>query len=299
MVRNDRAKGGLKEVPLYSKIKGISYFGVEDTYDIQCEEPYHNFSANDIIIHNSGKSVFSMQLGAYIASKTGTKFDISNVCNLPMEFKYKILHSVKGSVIIYDESHRGLASARSLSEINNILKDMMMEMRQLNLVVFVVLPSFFLLDKYVALFRSRGMFHIYERKNKRGFWVYFSEKRKQTLYLKGKVNLNYNCMRWPGFRGRFYNQYTLNEKLYREKKKTSLKKEIRIEPREQRAICILVDLIEFLHTKQEMSYKDIINMIKNEFRIPFTDNLLLLWKKEAKMYKETNPKLTYSPKGYG
>ena len=58
---------------------------------------------------------------------------------------------MKNEVVIYDEAHRGMASARSLSEINKILKDLMMEMGQRNLFVVIVLPTIFLLDKYAHI----------------------------------------------------------------------------------------------------------------------------------------------------
>ena len=42
--------------PEYSAVKSIEEIGIEDTYDITClDNP--NFSANNIIVHNSGKSV--------------------------------------------------------------------------------------------------------------------------------------------------------------------------------------------------------------------------------------------------
>jgi len=41
---------------VYSKVMSIQYIGIEKTYDICCEHPYNNFTANDIIIHNSGKT---------------------------------------------------------------------------------------------------------------------------------------------------------------------------------------------------------------------------------------------------
>jgi SWI/SNF-related matrix-associated actin-dependent regulator of chromatin subfamily A-like protein 1 len=44
-------------IPSFAKIKSISYYGKEKTYDIVCEEPYHNFVANGIVIHNSGKTI--------------------------------------------------------------------------------------------------------------------------------------------------------------------------------------------------------------------------------------------------
>ena len=49
-------------IPSYKKIKEIVYSGIEDTYDIVCEEPYHNFVANGIIVHNSGKSRNTVEL---------------------------------------------------------------------------------------------------------------------------------------------------------------------------------------------------------------------------------------------
>lgn len=168
-----------------------------------------------------GKSVFSLVLGAYVASCLKSPFDLSNICLSPQEFRDKCMDAEKNSVIIYDEAHRGMASARTLSEINNILKDLMMEMGQRNLFVLIILPSFFLLDKYAALFRTRGLFHIYEKKGMRGFWCFFNRKHKLRLYQYGKKDFNYNCMRWPRFRGRFLDQYPIDESQYRKKKSES------------------------------------------------------------------------------
>jgi len=43
-------------LPEFVGICGINYVGIEDTYDIICEDPHHNFVANGIVVHNSGKS---------------------------------------------------------------------------------------------------------------------------------------------------------------------------------------------------------------------------------------------------
>lgn len=43
-------------IPSYSKAISIEYDGEEMTYDIRCHAPYHNFVANGIVVHNSGKS---------------------------------------------------------------------------------------------------------------------------------------------------------------------------------------------------------------------------------------------------
>lgn len=175
-----------------------------------------------------GKSVFAMGIGYYISSQLGTKYDIKNICFKPDKFREKIMSCPDKSVVIYDEAHRGMASARALSEVNNILKDLMMEMRQKNLLVIVVLPTFFLLDRYIALFRAKGVFHIYKRKRQRGFWVYFNERRKLKLYIKGKKEFNYSAAgRWPRTRGRFYNQYGVDETEYRAEKKKAFTERVR------------------------------------------------------------------------
>jgi uncharacterized protein (DUF488 family) len=38
------------------------YIGIEDTFDVQCPDPHHNFVANGIIVHNSGKSFIPITL---------------------------------------------------------------------------------------------------------------------------------------------------------------------------------------------------------------------------------------------
>jgi hypothetical protein len=134
------------------------------------------------------------------------------------------------------------------------------------------------------------LFHIYEKRNQRGYWVYFSEKRKQTLFLKGKVNLNYNCMRWPGFRGRFYNQYTVNEKLYREKKKSSLKKEVKIEPKEQRSVIVSVALVDLLKEHYGIPFETMFKEIKSKYGIKVDRKLIQRWREDAVIYKDNDTK---------
>lgn len=42
--------------PIYRKVKSIQFVGEEETYDIECAAPNHNFVANGIVVHNSGKT---------------------------------------------------------------------------------------------------------------------------------------------------------------------------------------------------------------------------------------------------
>jgi hypothetical protein len=170
----------------------------------------------------SGKSVFGMQL----AKKFDPNFSLERVCFTPTEFTRAIIRAKKGQCVVFDEAFTGLSSRGSLTEVNKLLVSLMMEMRQKNLFVIIIMPTFFLLDKYVALWRARGLFHIYTKNRKRGYWMYFNRKTKKLLYLLGKKFYDYSKPK-SNIRGRFFNKYIINEEEYRIKKKEAMQNKSR------------------------------------------------------------------------
>ena len=165
----------------------------------------------------TGKSVFAFQLARVLDSN----FNLDKIAMTPNEFTKAVLKAKKGECIVFDEGFTGLSSRASLTEINRVMVGLMMEMRQKNLFIIVVMPTIFLLDRYVALFRAKGLFHIYLKNGKRGRWIYFNNKKKKLLYIYGKKLISYSKPR-SKLRGRFYDQYTINEKEYRLKKHKAL-----------------------------------------------------------------------------
>jgi len=171
----------------------------------------------------SGKSVMAFQLGKYV----DPTLDLSRVTFTAEEFKEAIFKAKKGQCVIFDEAFTGLSSRASLSSINRYLVSLMMQMRQKNLFVIVVLPTFFLLDKYVALFRTKALIHIYESGGRRGYFRLYNRKLKKDLYLKGKPTYSYmgKFVR-TRFRGRFYGVFALGdeevENKYRKLKEKAL-----------------------------------------------------------------------------
>lgn len=204
-------------VPVFVKIKSIIEIGFEDTYDIICDKPNHNFSANEIIVHNSGKSSLGQQIAKYIDNS----FNLSRVCMTPEEFRIAIETAERGQAIVYDEAYGGLASRRALSEVNHILTQMMMECGMKNLVLIIILPTYYMLDKYVALFRARGLFHVYRKGTQKGFFMYFNQERKRSLYLKNQKFMSYRGVR-SNFRGRFTGKYMVDTVEYNKKKRKAL-----------------------------------------------------------------------------
>lgn len=137
----------------------------------------------------SGKTSFVIQQGKYL----DPKLDISRICFTPNEFLYQIRTAPKGSVVIFDEAFRGLSSKSTRSKVNKAIVESLMEVRQRNLIIFIVLPTIFLLEIYAAVFRSEALFHVYKLKSKmadgrkkRAFKIYNYVKKKQ-LYLRGKA----------------------------------------------------------------------------------------------------------------
>jgi hypothetical protein len=165
----------------------------------------------------SGKSVFSFQL----AKVVDPSFCLERVCMTPNEFTRAVIKAEKGQAVVFDEGFTGLSSRASLTEINRLMVSLMMEMRQKNLFIVVVMPTIFLLDRYVALFRAKGLFHVYMKGGNRGRWIYFNNKSKKQLYIYGKKLFSYSRPK-SNFRGRFADQYTVNEEEYRKKKAEAL-----------------------------------------------------------------------------
>ncbi len=171
----------------------------------------------------SGKSTFAFQLAKIL----DPNFNLSKVCFTPDEFINAVTSAKKHECIVYDECGTGLSSRSSLSEVNILLVNLMMEMRSRNLFVILVMPTYYMLDKYCVLHRAKGLFHIYLRDGRRGYWTYFNKQRMKKLYLQGKKTYDYNGVRYLFF-GRFRGQYMVDETKYRARKRKVLEGKRRI-----------------------------------------------------------------------
>jgi hypothetical protein len=165
-----------------------------------------------------GKSVIAQQ-GATYCDPT---FNIERITFTPEEFKNAIIGASKYQSVVYDEAYTGLSSRGAMTDINRTLVSMLAEIRQKNLFVFIVMPTFFDLDRYAAIWRSRALIHVYTDDDfKRGYFAFFNVDRKKSLYLLGKKLYSYGTPK-ANFIGRFTNHYTVDEVAYRKKKLDSL-----------------------------------------------------------------------------
>ena len=198
-----------------------------------------------------GKSVLAQQCAYY----NDPTLCLDRICFTPNEFRKAILSAKKYQAVIYDEAYTGLSARATMSLINRTLISMLAEIRQRNLFVYVVMPTFFDLDKYAAIWRSRALIHVYTAKGfQRGFFTFFNKDRKKDLYIHGKKFYSYGKPP-ANFHGRFPNHYTVDEKAYREKKRNSLI--ARENKREQDAVKqeVLKEMFERLAEDEDIPNK--------------------------------------------
>lgn len=129
----------------------------------------------------------------------------------------------KGSCIVLDEAFNSANSRASLTNVNRSMIALATEMRQKNLFVILVLPSFFDLDKYFALWRCRALFHVYFTPEEERNYVVFDKESKKLLYLAGKKTYSYKYPKAPFPPSHFYNTYVVDEAKYRFKKAEAFK----------------------------------------------------------------------------
>jgi len=176
-------------------------------------------------VEGFGKSHFAQQAGFYLAKgfRKKTKFGLNNIVFTPEQFTKIVLDSPKFTVIIWDEARSGINARRAMSATNNAITDMLAEIRQKNLFIFIVMPTFMDSDKNVAVWRSRALIHIHGRGFERGYYKFFGYSKKRMLYFLGKKQFyNYNVVT-PDFSGRFGEFWCIDELKYKAKKLGALR----------------------------------------------------------------------------
>ena len=170
----------------------------------------------------AGKSTWAIQAAKYVDNN----FCLDRVVFTPEAFRAAINAAEKGQCVVYDEAVTGLTAGGSITKVGRLLKSMMMQMRQKNLFVIIVIPSVFELNKYAVLHRAMCLFHVLEKKNRHS-WVGYNKRDTKNTYILGKKNHSMKIK--SRFTGRFYGNLPLNEEDYKKKKQDSLDEEDMVE----------------------------------------------------------------------
>jgi len=210
-----------------------------------------------------GKSTLAMQL-AYVVDQN---FTLDNIVFTANQFEERIKKAKRFEAIIFDEAFSGLSSKGAISKENKRLVRLLMMCRQRNLFIFIVLPSFFLLEKYVGIFRSTALFNVLaSRKNfKLRFYKVYNYQKKRELYIKGKNLMDYSRPKIPKSY-RFYKKLppNIDEKIYRRKKLETFKDEHKEETEESKIIKQRNFLFYVLKENYKLSYTGIAKLLEND-----------------------------------
>ena len=172
----------------------------------------------------SGKSTLAMAIAWYL---TNGKFSPEQIIEGEDDIVEKLDKAEEGSVLLIDEGFLMFSSRDSMSRKQKALVQILSVIRQKRIILIIVAPSFFELNKYIAIHRTRCLIHVFTKGYERGRFVYFNEQAKKILYLEGKKKHNsYSCVKSTFF-GRFTNFEPPFLKDYLETKKKSLMEALR------------------------------------------------------------------------
>jgi hypothetical protein len=149
----------------------------------------------------SGKSTLGIQCG-YILSNG--KISIENIAPTASAAIEKLEDLPDESVLIIDEGSLMFSSKDTMKKEQRQLIKILNVVGQKKMVLIVILPDFFDLNKYISVFRSRFLIKVYADKNlRRGRFMYWGSSRKKILYEYGKKH--YGSYKFPksNFKGRF------------------------------------------------------------------------------------------------
>ena len=214
----------LEQLPLWDKREGSHYIdGLLSKNLLSCRQQIKNDWDYLFIVDGevgSGKSVFVSQLAWFCS---GGDIPLDRVAFKASDFQKGVIAAPKYSAVVFDEAFRGLSSRNALGMMNKKVIEMLNEIRQKNLFVFIVMPSAWDLDSHVLLFRTKGTFNIYTDTNKqRGFWKFYQNNTFYKQFFSDRRN-RYSYPKFPSLpAGRFMKKYGWDEVEYLKKKMAAL-----------------------------------------------------------------------------
>lgn len=170
--------------------------------DLMLEYKKKNFDVPFLIdgAEGSGKSTLAMTCAWYLSNG---EFSAENIIEGEEDIIEKLDKAKKGSVLMIDEGFLMFSSRDSMSKRQKALVQILSVIRQKNIILIIVCPSFFEMNKYVAVHRTKCLIHVYTKGFERGRFLYFDQQKKRLLYELGKVkNGSYNVVQGSFF-GRF------------------------------------------------------------------------------------------------
>lgn len=133
-----------------------------------------------------GKSTLAITIGWYLSN---CSIDEGNISSNMDDAADKIATLPDKSILIVDEGSLVFGSKDAMSRQQKQLIKILDVVGQKNMIIIICLPSFFDLNKTIALRRSLFLLHCYKDPQwNRGRVAYFGEGTKSKLYIIGRKN---------------------------------------------------------------------------------------------------------------
>lgn len=177
---------------------------------------------NDGVIYISGyegaaKTTFGSQICWYL----DRTFCLDRVVFNAEQFVDACTKARPKQAILFDESYMSFTNRSVHNRTSKILVSMLTMIRKKQLYLVIVAPTFFDIQKYIAIHRSRALLHVYTRGLERGYFKFYNRKKKLELYMKGKKYNDMGCV-MPNFDGRFTKWLAVDEEKYDQKKEEAI-----------------------------------------------------------------------------
>lgn len=161
-------------------------------------------------------------MGATICYYMDPTITLDRVAFTSEQFMDCCLSAKPFEAILFDESYHSFSTKAIWNQSSRDLISMLTMIRKKQLFIVIVAPTFFDIQKYIAIHRSRFMIHVYSVGYERGFFEFYNRERKHQLYIKGKKDQNMKAAH-ANFNGRYTKFFPFDEEEYDIKKEDSIK----------------------------------------------------------------------------
>lgn len=166
----------------------------------------------------AGKSTMGLTIGYILSDGTLT---VNNIAANTTEAIEKLENLPDKSVLVIDEAALMLSSKDVMKKEQRQIIKILNIIGMKRMILIVIIPNFFDLNRYIAVDRSRFLIKVYSDKNgKRGRFAYWGEKRKSILYKYGKKHYDSYDHPKANFRGTFKNFSPLGQEYLDLKEKS-------------------------------------------------------------------------------
>ena len=235
----------------------------------------------------TGKSTFLQQIGeawCWLMKKihnVDMEITMNNIVFKSQELINRAMTLPKYSFLVLDENDE--MDEHYFSQLSKDLRRFFKKSGQLNLFIMIVTPNFFQLKSNYAISRSNFLIDVkFQDDFQRGYFEFYSFRKKKELYLKGKKFQDYSVVN-PDFKGQFKEGYVVDKSEYLRIKRKDLEEteEKPVNPKQ-----IIIDLFRKLHKNLVKTKKITIIELADCFLV--SDQTGYNWINDANISDENN-----------